>query len=169
MHLAWDLKLLAYVRRETGDANPPVHLAAALAGRRLVVAGTLPEFLQGHRDIHALAITKNRELYFCSWLLLTDEDLQFARVINLVTVQFSDHVADLEPRLSARRTGLDLRHHSALGFRISEEFSILRGHVRDADADVAMAHLSVTDQSFHGGSHDLTGNGKSHTGERAGG
>src|SRR5215831_4260316 len=166
MDLAWDLKLVAHVRREAGDAKSPTHLAVALARRRLVVAGALSEFLQSHRDVHALAIPKNSELYFCSWLLLTNDDLQFTRVTNLVPVHFDNDIANLKPRLCAGRTRLNLRHNSTVGSRISEEFSILRRHVRDADADVGMAYFSVTNQSFHGRSHDLTRNGKSHTGER---
>ena len=91
--------------------------------------------------------------------------LQFAGVADFLAVDFGDDIADLQAGFGSGRIGFDLRDDSASRGGFVEELRVLRSHVGDADADVAMADFAVANQSLHRRPDDLRRNRESHPGE----
>jgi hypothetical protein len=101
-------------------------------------------------------------------LFLADQHLEFAGIADLLAVDFGDDVADLAGRLCLRENRVPPASRSAGGIGFVEEFRVVRSDIRDANADVAVADLAVTDQSLDRGLDDLRGNREAHAGERSG-
>ena len=94
--------------------------------------------------------------------------MEFASVAYFLAVDLGDHVTDLQASSGAGRVGFNLRNYPAGCIGFVKELRVLGSHVRDPDADVAVAHFAVADQRLDRGPDNLRGNRKSHAGECAG-
>src|ERR1700756_5531725 len=150
------LELISHLWREITETEAPAHLSLALTGRVTALSGAATKRFQSDRHCHHLAVAENGQLELCARLFLSDDYLEFSRIVNLVTVNFSNDVTDLQARFCSRRIGFDLCDHPAHGRGISKEFRIFWSHVRNSNPDVPVANLAIANERFHRRSHDLS-------------
>jgi hypothetical protein len=132
------------------------------------VAITLAHRLQRDRHVNGVAVAQGFQVECGSGLLLSDFDLQFTGVAHRFPIEFDNDVADFQTGLRARRVRFDLGDDRSGSVVHMEELRFFRRYVADTDADIPVAHLSILDETFDRGLHDLGGNGKSHAGETSG-
>ena len=126
---------------------PQCILPSPLPESSLAFSRAAAQFFQSDRNAHALSVTQNAEHDFRAGLFLSDHHLKFAGVADFLAVDFGDDVADLQAGFGSGRIGFDLRDHASSRRRLVEELRVLRSHVGDPDADVAMADFAVANQA----------------------
>src|SRR5579864_2704733 len=163
VNVTWRLQLVAQVRGKILQTEAPVHLSLAFAGSFIAFTGSAAEFLQSDGNVHRFAIAKYGELDFRSRLLLSDHHLELSRVADLAAVDFGDDISDLQPSFRCGRIGLDLRDNTAHGSRVAEELRVFRSYIRDSDAHVSMADLTIANERLDCWPDDLCRNRESHS------
>ena len=167
VHVVAGLQLLPDVRRQVLQAKAPARLTMAGIGA-LVVVVTFSHRFQRDRHVDGVAVAQGFEVERGSGLLFSDFDLQLTGVTHRFSVKFGDDIADLQACFRARRVRLDLSDDGSRSVVHVEELGFIGRNVADADADIAVAHLSVFNETVNRWLHDLRGNGKSHAGKTSG-
>src|SRR5271154_2078765 len=158
------LKLLAYIRSQVSKAKPPARFAMLIAGS-LIFAAPFSHGFKSDGDINVLAVPNHFKLNRVARLLLAHCDLKFASITHRVTIERSDYVSCFQTRFGSRRVRLNLSYDRTFGLLQVEELRVFRSHVTDADSHVSVADLTVFDQCFYGGPHDLRRYGEAHARE----
>src|SRR4029077_12361829 len=96
MNLFRSLKLIAQLRREVAEADAPMHFPFAVARLIFAFGVAAAEFFQRDGNRHALAVAEYLQRDLLTGLLLSDNHLEFAGVADFLTIDFGDHVTDLQ-------------------------------------------------------------------------